>query len=346
MKLFLLVFILILSPEFSWSNSLSNGEDFLVDDSQRSASTTAAGSRISTSPTSSLRSDVGGTLSRERVGEQGENLNATSGFQVTQSGGLGNANDAASSGSATQLIGLAMGAGFAKTCSTPSGQWACPLAVMSFADALSAGKASKDAANTAAVLDSNTGLPIDGSGTGQDTYNDQAATGLQDLARMGFTLNPDGSVSTPNGSTLTADDFSSQESLMTKGLSPEMARQAMQGMSDVQKNALAESGVNPEEAAGSGQALGLMAAGQGSGGGYSSGGGQAANDRIVEEVVFLNGKNKKKKERMPAAEAAELSKNFNGTPIGIGMADLFLIVHKKYREKKDSNTREFITREY
>ncbi len=344
MKLFLLALIFISSPEFSWSDTLSDGADFLVDDSQRSASASTTGSRISTSPTSSLRSDVGGTLSRETLGEQGKNLNATSGFQVTESGGLGNANSTVSSGNAIQLVGLAMGASYSRTCKTPNGQWACPLAVMSFADALSAGTASDNASNTAATLDPNTGLLVEGSGAGSDVYNDQAVTGLQDLARMGFTQNPDGSVSTPNGNTVTSADFSSQESLMAKGLSPEMARQAIQGMSDVQKVALAENGINHSEGqAVSGQTVGLMAAKQSPDSGDASSGGSAANDMIVEEVVFLNGKDK---ERMPASEAAELSKNFNGTPIGIGMADLFLIVHKKYKEKKDSKTREFITREY
>jgi len=343
LKSIVFTLIFILNPEFSWSNTLSDGEDFLVDDSQRGSLDYPSGTRVSTSPSSSLRSDVGGTLSRETLGDEGKNLNETSGFQITESGGLGNANSTVSSGDATQLLGLAMGASFTKTCSTPSGRWACPLAVMSFADALSAGTASGNAANTAAALDPNTGMLVEGSGDGQSVLNNQAVAGLKSLARKGFTLNADGSVSTPNGSNITAADFSSIESLMGKGLSAEMARQALQGMSEVQQGALAESGANPAETGEKGQASGLMA-GQGSGDGDTSSGGQAASDMIVEEVVFLNGK--KNKGRMPASEAADLSKNFNGTPIGIGMADLFLIVHKKYREKKDSNTHEFITREY
>ena len=83
------------------------------------------------------------------------------------------------------------------------------------------------------------------------------------------------------------------------------------------------------------------------GAGYDVSGGPG--DIIIDEEIEIgrrgrNGKNGKKVDRLPAAAAAELSKSFNGEKIGIGMADLFYMVHKNYGDKKKAKA--FFDREY
>lgn len=282
----------------------------------------------------------------EQVGELGQDLEATSGYQGTSAGALNNANQAQSSGKSTQMLGLAMGVGFAAICRTPTGGWACAPAAMSFMDALAAGRGSNDAGYTGTFLDPSTGLPaFEPSGDFDDVYNTQAVEGLQDLQAMGYSFNEDGSVTTPSGENITSADLASKSALMKKGFSEKQASQAMQKMGAIKASSAKQVGLDPEALA-SGTEVAVAGAG-GSGGGGAAGSfetsGQGGADQIIEEIEY-RGK-AKKDNRMPASKAAEFSKNFNGTPIGIGMANLFLIVHKKYSEKKDKKT-EFINKEY
>ena len=269
----------------------------------------------------------------DSIGDEGSDLGATGGFNVTQQGGLDGTADGQSKGSSVNILGLAMGAGFVKICTQPFQQWACPLAAMSFKDALAGRSAQQAAFQTGTYLDPSLGST--GASSFDPVYDQQALDGLQNLSEMGYTVNDDGSVSTPEGESFSAGDYASADSLMNKGLSPDLANKAMNGLASVKSAAAAKTGIPIETP---GQAVASV--GGAGGGGYSN---SAGGDMVIEEIEYRE--RKKKNKRMPSSEAAKLSKNFNGDPIGIGMANLFLIVHQKYVEKKKMKT-EFINREY
>jgi hypothetical protein len=330
--------IIILTFLFSieaYAEALTSGSDFYVDDRRvRSANE-------GDNNTSLVNGSGTSTSSNNNSSGAGKNLTATGGFEGTASGGLQNANQTQSSGNMTQILGIAMGVGFAKICPTFHGSWACAPAAMSFMDALAAGRAKNNAAYTGAFLDPNTGLPsYNPNGTADDEYNKQAYEGLSNLQNMGYSFTEDGSVISPNGDKITSADVGSVDALMKKGMTAAQAQSAMSQMKDIQTAAAQKAGMDPELMNGGGTKVATLNAGDGGEGT----GVRAGADQYIEEIEY-RGKANKNDGRMPASKAAEFSKNFNGTPIGIGMANLFLIVHKKYSEKKDKQT-EFINREY
>lgn len=352
MKLFFSLLFFV--PSVGLAN-LTTGEDFVVEDHSRrvvpnnlgtngggfNQNTNGQGSTTaSPSDDVSSESDAGGNT--DEVGST-SNLN-TGGLQA-----LDSANSANSQGKAVQMLGLAMGAGFAATCASgPQNTWACPLAAKSFMDAASAGQTAGNAAYTGAHLDPNA-FNMDFANPNfnfDDPYQVQAADGLQQMAALGYTPNPDGSVTLPDGSKINPGEFGTAESLSNMGLTPEQQAKAMSQIASVKDSAAKKAGVDAEQMA-EGD---LAATGGNKGGGLGDGAGEAfassspGGDEVVETIEY-RGRKKKKNKRMPASVAADLSKNFNGTPIGIGMADLFLIVHKKYNEKNKKRT-EFINKEY
>lgn len=285
----------------------------------------------------------GTTRSQEPIGPQGEDLGATQGYQETGLGGLTSANSSKSQGNMTQILGLAMGAGFARICPTLHGSWACPLAAMSFADALSAGRAAGNAGYTAIQLDPNTGAPLPAPGNVDDSpFNQQAIDGLAELSSMGYTVNADGSIATPKGQSVNAGSYGSAAALGAQGFTPDQVQKIMSQMQDIQNKSAQAAGVDPSAL--QGQAVAGTTAPANSGGSVS-GAAIRGGDIWEEEVIRIGQPNKKNEDRMPASQAAKLKKNFNGTPIGIGMANIFLIVQQKYDEKKEKKT-EFIHREY
>jgi hypothetical protein len=351
LKLFLFISFLSVGI-WAHAQTLSNGQrEYRSDDpriaspytsTEPSAQTNTQGSAGTNSGTYTYSSGNNNVVE----GQQGQNLNATGGYAVTQNSGRQAAANTMNQGGGSQMLGLAMGAAFASQCGWQN-PFACVAAAMSFMDAAASGSSKLNGIDTLGAIDVNTGLPRAVDGT--DPYQEQIAAGLEQLASMGYTVNPDGSVNTPDGMTLTAEDLSSVEALMNKGVSPDAAANAMQSISDTRSEVSANMGMKDEDGAGAGQAVAASGLGSGGEGGGSGGaaGGQAMGDLIIEEIEYRGADKKKKGDgRMPASQAAELSKNFNGTPIGIGMADLFLIVHKKYDEKKKSKKGEFITREF
>ncbi|HPI41532.1 MAG TPA: hypothetical protein PLJ21_12050 [Pseudobdellovibrionaceae bacterium] len=82
--------------------------------------------------------------------------------------------------------------------------------------------------------------------------------------------------------------------------------------------------------------------GQGGGGGY--GGGSGITDIVVvedgagEDLYGNNGKNGKDKQPRDPAGVAGMSKSYYGTPIGVAMDNIFLMMNRRYIVKDKQNT--------
>ena len=333
MKLVVSILFCIALPGMSFGQT----NDFLVDDSRVSGSN--PGDNNNTSLTSggsnTSSSSVDTSLPEDTA------VGSTGGYNTTQMGGLDGTNDGQSKGSGVQLMGLAMGAAFMSGCS-PTSAWNCVAAALSFADAMVGGSAQSAAYQTGTHLDPDAGT--NGTGGGTDPIVDQQIQdGIDDLAEAGFTINGDGSVTGPEGQTFTAENLGSADGLGSMGASAEQAAEFMNGMQGVKAAAAKKAGVDLASAEG-GQAMASTGGGAGGFGSSDSdsNGGADQGDSIIEEIEY-RGKKKKKKRGIAESAASDLATNFNGDPIGIGMGNLFLIVHKKYRSEKKK--KKFFNRE-
>ncbi len=268
-----------------------------------------------------------GSQSEYQDAEQGSEIGDTGSFQTTQQGGLDGTTGLQSSGQGVQLLGLAQGAMFASMCG-PHNAMACVAAGLSFADAMAGGSAANAAYQKGTYIDPTAGY--DGEAGGTDPLIDQQIQdGIQNLAESGYTLS-DGGVVGPDGQTYSAEDLQSVEAMVAKGATPAQAAQFQDQLARVQAEAAEKVGVEvPQE--GEGQAV--ATSGAGFGGGDTSGGATRGADTYIEEIEY-RGKKKEQKRGIAEAAASKLSKNFNGEPIGIGMGNLFLIVHQKYKTEK------------
>ncbi len=265
------------------------------------------------------------------------------------------AREVKSQGKDVNLLGLAMGAAFASQCSPHSPQ-NCVFAALSFMDALAGKKASNNGNATCQNYggDCSTGGDGDGDGGpdgdgdgGPDGDGDGGPDGdprereIEDTLRdNGYTLNPEnGTVTTPGGQSYTAADAQSAQSLMNKGMSAGQAAEAMKNLAEVKAKALKE--LSKE----GGQERGLASVSGTGGGAVSDLSSMGGGDVYVDEEVSGKKKKKKKDDGLTEAQASQLSKNFNGQPIGIGMGNLFIIVSDKYKEKRKKRN-SFINREY
>lgn len=333
MKLFLS--ILLFSPVMVFAQS----EEFLVDDSRV----------VEENPGDSRGGLSSGSQSEYQEPEDtGSELGETGAFGVTQQGGLDGTTDAQGQGSQVQLMGLAMGAMFASQCG-PHNAFACVAAGLSFADAMAGGSAQNAAYQTGTYIDPTAGYDGDNGGT-DPLIDQQIQDGIQDLSDAGFIVNGDGSVTGPDGQTFTADDLQSPEAMMAKGATAEQAANFMDQAGKVRTAAAKKAGIDlPEGAAGEeGQAVAAAGADGGSFGSGGSGSGSAVgalDGGVIEEIEYRGGK--KQKRGIAEAAASKLSKNFNGDPIGIGLGNLFLIVHQKYgseKKKKRFFNREIVSK--
>ncbi len=320
MKSFLSIIFII--PALAYAN-----DDFLVDDSR------SLDPYISSNNSNSNQA----VDDSESAGET--DLGDTASFNVTKQGGLDGTNDVQGQGSKVNFQGLAMAAMFSRQCHPTHNPMACAAAAMSAADALTGSAAKQAAFQTGTNFDPSLGLK----GGGSDPVIDaQLKDIIDDLNSKGYSLNEDGSVTTPDGQTVTAEELGDLEALQAKGLSASEAQAFLSQMESVKKAAAEKAGVDPEE-----QERGIAstdsATSFGSVDSSSEGAAVSAADTIIEEIQYKG--RKKKANKLSSKEAATLSKSFNGDPIGIGMANLFLIVHQKYREKIDKKN-EFIRKEY
>jgi len=260
-----------------------------------------------------------------------------------------------SKGKDVNLLGLAMAAMFASQC-RPTNEWACVAAGLSAMDAMAAKQASNNGNITCQRYGGDCSVSSDG-GDGGDGGPDGDGDGGPDgdgdgggptpqdiitpLENQGYVFDTENrSVTTPDGQTITANDFGSAESLMNKGMSAGQAGQAMKGVADVKAKALEKMGKEESQERG----LASVSGTGGAAGGYASDLSSMGGDVYVDEEV-PGKKKKKKKDGLSEAQASQLSKNFNGQPIGIGMGNLFMIVGDKYKEKRKKRN-SFINKEY
>lgn len=327
MKLFL--FTLLSFPLLSYGQTFSDGNDFVVNGNRS----------VQTNPgdNSSLGlTDGTSSSAKSKLDDNGETLGDTGAFNVTQTGGLDNTNMGQNLGGGVQMMGLAMAGMFAKQCG-PHNTFACVAAGLSAADAMMGSSAKSAAFQTGTYMDPTAGgYDSNNTDNGADpVVQSQLQDVLHDLANQGYTLNEDGSVTGPNGQSYSSSDLASMQALQNAGATAQGAANFMKNMKNVKAAAAKKAGVN----------LNAVKRNVASASGASSGGAVKAitpGDLVIEEIEYRGVASKKNK--MSAKAAAKLSKNFNGEPIGIGMANLFLIVHEKYKEKNQK--RNFLTKEY
>ena len=210
-------------------------------------------------------------------------------------------------------------------------------------------------------------------GNGGNPNNDDEQViqnGLDELGRHGWEMVEDGLRNRKTGRLLKRKHVSDPKKLMRElGLSKGQAMAAMKSLADTRSKALAKmssdggqagrglASLDMEEDEESGSSDGGATGGKGSGGEGSSASSGGGGGGMLSSLGGSGFRKSKKKERrgnsrggvgkdaLSPEEAAGLSKDLNGHHIGIAMANIFLIVHQKYREKRDQGT-EFINREH
>jgi hypothetical protein len=326
---------IIIFPIFVFGQVLTNGEEFYDDESRAIQDDPAYIQNQGNTGARSSRSGSASQAAQRGIDDTGDSFGATDSYQFSDGGGIEGADAAGSSGSGVQMRGMIMGAAFAAQCG-PQNPMACVAAAMSFMDA-GAGSDARGYAND--MINDIDPYSAGGGpgGSGDDVRATEIQRQLKNLSELGYQVNPDGSVTGPNGENYTKEDLSSEQALQARGLTPAQASQFMNDLGEIRDNAIKEAG-NPDEI---GQAV-ASTAGAGGGGGPNYIGGNNGSTTIVEEVEI---RDRRKKRGLASAEAAKLSKNFHGDPIGISIANIFQIVHLKYKEKNKKKT-EFINKEY
>ena len=208
-----------------------------------------------------------------------------------------------------------------------------------------------------------------GDGNGDPSGNNNLENEVRDgMRRAGIKLRNDG-VEGPDGEVYKRTDFGSPAKIMGKGFTKGQAMAAIKSLADTRSRALAQMGDEGQASRGlasldmdedeeSGSSGEGATGGEGSGGqgsASSGGGGMGMLSGLGGSGLGKSKKKERKKKNshrgqgmgknsLSPEEAAGLSKTFNGQRIGIAMANIFLIVHQKYREKRNQGT-EFINRE-
>lgn len=331
MKLLISIFLM---PFFVFAD-LSDGDSFIVNQNRvESANTEVPGFQAQESFGRSGLGTTSGGSNRSRTDDRQESLSKNQGFQLSEQGegGLQGSSKGEGMAKATQMMGLAMGGMFASQCG-PQNPMPCALAVMSLVDA-AAGMLAKDSAGTtSARLDPNSFG--DFGSAGFDPLAQQAFESLKDLEAQGFYANADGSVTLPDGSVVSAQDFANEESIKNLGINGSQAKKLLSDIGSVKSSAAKKAGIDPgtlEDGFSEFDETGGVANNASGVGSYESGAG-GFEPLDAQQEIYIGKKKKKKSSRMPASQAAALSKDFNGTPIGINMANLFLIVHDCYAGK-------------
>lgn len=326
--------IILLFPLMSYGQSHGVVTDEYGNPVSRSPGT---GTEEQSSSTAGLS---GGSSDSDSVSDG--NLEDNNGFENTASGARENAAASSSSSGFTQMLGMAMGAAFMSGCNAHN-PMNCVLGAMSFIDAAASGGNKGNSINFENSLLPTSGVNgevITAEVTEAEIMAQEAQAQLQALEAMGYVANPDGSINTPGGKTFSGGDFSSPGALENKGLNSAQAQAALDLLKSTKDKAIEDLG----ESSGNGGRAIASVGGSGGGGGSSA---SSLPDLIIDgESSGGRRKNKKNRGagRMPADQATKLSKNFHGTPIGISIADIFLIVKKKYQEK--DSKQEFINKEY
>lgn len=134
-----------------------------------------------------------------------------------------------------------------------------------------------------------------------------------------------GKITTADGKTYSASDFSSPASMAAAGFSPDQIAQAMEVSGKVEKKALEKVKLGAMTASnGYDEGGGGGGAGGSSGKGHSSSDGDGAGSGLGALA------------RSPA-QVAGMTKNFNGEPIGVAGDSIFDMMNRRYQVKEKQN---------
>ena len=217
------------------------------------------------------------------------------------------------------------GATLQGVCETKYGAWACPLAAQAFAQTILDGDGESKSRGVGRQVDSGT---FDFGGLGPGLGNPQdfldnpdqlwqnpemavptAQLGLEQLKDKGYNIDENGNVSTPGGGSVSASNA-------TAGLSESEMEQLKKITAKVESKYRA---VKMKVKTGGG------------------GGGRMPASYSYEEPNFGNMFGRKKAGPQ-AAKTAGLSRMAGGEPIGVSIDNLFHMIHRRYKAKRDSKT--------
>lgn len=281
-------------------------------------------------------------------------LEATEGYQSVDGGGLQNAQRINQRSRAMELVAKGVQTAFLPSCSGFFGSpYRCAIGVVAGIVAGNLNRTANDSMTTSRAFGGTTNY--DTGSNSNEAVNQELIQGIETLEGLGYTVGTSGTITTPEGTKLTGGDLRTVEGLKAFGATESEAAKMVQELAEVQKQAQQQAAAGfgssedigsessgPESSATQASA-GVATKSQEDGAFESSDG--SGSGQAVSKAEYRRRSKKKKMARMPASEAAEFSKDFHGTPIGIDIANIFLIVHKKYRDKKSKKT-EFINKEY
>lgn len=239
----------------------------------------------------------------------------------------GNMNQSAKGAGSSQnmgaLLNAAAGAAFSSICPTKGGSWACPLAALSFMQAgQHAGQSSGSYKSYQASLLKNgtTTGGKEGKANSGLSRMPEVEAGLQRLAEMGYVPNPDGSVTTPNG-TIPPGGASSPSDLAAL-YGSEKANEILDQIKAIESDVTAKYNVIP------------VGTESGGGGGSDVGGRAPGQEKIT--IAGFPGLPKPD----PKRSLAGMKKNIGNEAIGVSADNIFTMIQRRY-ESLRKNPNEF-----
>lgn len=212
--------------------------------------------------------------------------------------------------------------------------YACPLAGMALSQAMSDSGAAEQSGQT---YDASLGggdysaAGIDGTYT-PEGYKDTSGTktaetikaNLDKLKAMGYTVNPDGTVTRPDGSKVSSSTFASAGGMAGAGYSPSEISAAQATLDKINKQIAAEYG-----SGGNVVAVGVDASGGGGGGGSDS----YAKDTSFDDYLksLRNGGGAASIQRAVAGKVVVI----DGQSYGVKGDNIFAMIAREYTERRE-----------
>lgn len=241
------------------------------------------------------------------------------------------------------------------TCATVGGGWACPIAAMLIGMAGMAGKQSGAnggaAGNSAWTAGQTDGIGFGGNGDGttdpnslankisSEMFGGNTAAAKSALSKLtspeglnGVKFDPKtGKITTPDGKTYSASDFSSAAAMKAAGFSDADINGALGKVAKLEKDALDK--LKKIESA-----IGKAGFDEGGGGGAFAKNGSESSGANDANVSGLSGSAGSLPRDPAGSSVAGLSKMYNGEPIGISQDSIFSMMNRRYKikEKQDS----------
>jgi hypothetical protein len=229
-----------------------------------------------------------------------------------------------------QVVSLGMAAYFATKC--PKSGYACALAAMSAAQALSLMGSSKTNAGVADQLASRdqsyafdggvTGANNDGASSGGSSVMADAKKIMAEMSEKGYKVSPDGSkVTLPNGNSIASSAITDEGALSSAGFS--------EGDIQTGRAALATALAKANE-----RARAIQMVPEGGGGGGGGGGRSLADDGSGGRGKgYGAGFNFGKKNDRNKPNLSGMSKNFGSDKIGVAGDDIFEMITRRYKAR-------------